>query len=67
VQKRPQLFEYDGFVAEVKRHDGDELLHGVTVGSGPVLHFAGADMEEVLAAFMETFADYRRWCAERNA
>ncbi len=39
---------------------------GGVVNARAVLHFAGRDIEELRAAFVDTMADYREWCKERG-
>lgn len=60
------ILKHEGFIAEVTYEDGDDLMHGTTVNTQSMLHFAGASMDELKAAFAETVADYKAWCAERG-
>jgi predicted HicB family RNase H-like nuclease len=60
------ILHHNGFVAEVGYEDGDELMHGSTVNTRAVLHFAGRDIEELCKAFADTIADYEEWCKERG-
>jgi predicted HicB family RNase H-like nuclease len=60
------ILNHNGFAAEVGYEDGDRLMHGSTVNTRAVLHFAGGDIEELRQAFADTIADYREWCQERG-
>jgi predicted HicB family RNase H-like nuclease len=60
------ILHHSGFVAEVNYEDGDELMHGVTVNTRAVLHFAGRNIKELRKAFADTIADYYDWCKERK-
>jgi predicted HicB family RNase H-like nuclease len=60
------ILRYEGFIAEVGYEDGDELMHGTTINTRAVLHFAGKTIDEVKAAFADTIEDYRDWCRERS-
>lgn len=59
--RKTMILKYDGYAAEVSYQDGDELMHGSVVNSRVVLHFAGANIDELKAAFADTIADYRDW------
>jgi predicted HicB family RNase H-like nuclease len=60
------ILKYEGYVAEISYEEGDATMHGATVNTRAVLHFAGRDIEELKAAFAETVTDYRDWCKERG-
>jgi predicted HicB family RNase H-like nuclease len=60
------ILRHEGFIAEVGYEDGDELMHGTTINTRAVLHFAGKTIDEVKTAFAETIANYRDWCRERG-
>jgi predicted HicB family RNase H-like nuclease len=60
------ILKHDGYIAEVGYEEGDSLMHGTVVNARAVLHFAGRDIAELRAAFVETIADYRDWCRERG-
>lgn len=60
------ILRHEGFIAEVSYEGGDELMHGTTINTRAVLHFAGKTIDEVKTAFAETIADYRDWCRERG-
>lgn len=60
------ILRHEGFIAEVAYEDGDEFMHGSTVNTRAVLHFAGKSIDELRAAFADTIADYREWCRERG-
>ena len=58
--------KHEGYIAEVDYEEGDELMHGAAVNARAVLHFAGRDIEELKAAFVDTIADCREWRHERG-
>jgi predicted HicB family RNase H-like nuclease len=60
------ILKHEGYIAEVGYEDGDELMHGSVVNARAVLHFAGRNIDELKAAFVDTIADYREWCRERG-
>lgn len=60
------ILKHEGFIARVDYEDGDELMHGSTINTRAVLHFAGKNIKELKRAFIATIADYRDWCRERN-
>jgi len=60
------ISRHEGFIAEVSYEDGDALMHGSTVNTRAVLHFAGKTVDELKAAFADTIDDYREWCKERG-
>jgi hypothetical protein len=60
------ILTHEGIVAEVAYEEGDDLMHGSTVNTRAVLHFAGKDIGELKAAFPDTIADYRDWPGARR-
>jgi predicted HicB family RNase H-like nuclease len=60
------ILKHEGYIAEVGYEDGDALMHGAVVNARAVLHFAGRDIQELKAAFVDTIEDYREWCKERG-
>ena len=60
------ILKHDGYIAEVSYQDGDSMMHGATVNTRAVLHFAGDDIVALKAAFVDTIEDYREWCRERG-
>jgi predicted HicB family RNase H-like nuclease len=60
------ILKRDGYIAEIGYDEGDALMHGSVVNARAVLHFAGANIDELKAAFADTIADYRDWCRERG-
>jgi predicted HicB family RNase H-like nuclease len=60
------ILKHEGYIAEVGYEEGDALMHGVVANARAVLHFAGANIDELKAAFADTIADYRAWCKERG-
>jgi len=60
------ILKHEGYIAEVGYEDGDESMHGSVVNARAVLHFAGRNIDELKAAFIDTIADYREWCKERG-
>ncbi|MGA9601357.1 MAG: type II toxin-antitoxin system HicB family antitoxin [Methylocystis sp.] len=60
------ILKHEGYIAEVGYEDGDALMHGAVVNARAVLHFAGRDIKELKAAFVDTMEDYRAWCKERG-
>jgi predicted HicB family RNase H-like nuclease len=56
----------DGYTAEVTYHEGDDLMHGLTLNTRATLHFAGRTLDELRSAFEDTLADYFGWCADRG-
>jgi predicted HicB family RNase H-like nuclease len=60
------ILKHEGYIAEVGYEDGDALMHGAVVNARAVLHFAGRDINELKAAFVDTIADYRDWRQERG-
>ena len=72
VRRSSKLLEYEmilkheGYISEISYADSDELMHGATINTRAVLHFAGRDIAELKAAFADTIEDYREWCRERG-
>ena len=60
------ILTHDGYIAQVSYEEGDELMHGVTVNTRSVLHFAGKTVEELKQAFADTIADYRDFCKTKG-
>jgi len=60
------ILKHEGYIAEIAYEDGDETMHGATINTRAVLHFAGRDIAELKAAFADTIADYREWRRERG-
>ncbi len=60
------ILRHEGYIAEIAYEDGDERMHGATINTRALLHFAGRDIAELKAAFADTIADYREWCRERG-
>jgi predicted HicB family RNase H-like nuclease len=60
------ILKHEGYIAEIAYEDGDETMHGATINTRALLHFAGRDIAELKAAFADTIADYREWCRERG-
>jgi len=60
------ILTHDDYIARVSYEEGDELMHGVTVNTRSVLHFAGKTVEELKQAFADTIADYRDFCARKG-
>lgn len=61
------ILTHDGYIAQVSYQEGDELVHGVTVNTRSVLHFAGKAVEELKQAFADMIADYRDFCKTKGA
>ena len=59
------ILKHEGYIAEIAYEDGDETMHGATINTRAVLHFAGRDIGELKTAFADTIEDYREWCRER--
>ncbi len=66
MRGRDLILQHEGFIAEVSYEDGDEAMHGSTVNTRTVLHFAGKTVAELKEAFASTIDDYRAWCEERG-
>jgi predicted HicB family RNase H-like nuclease len=60
------ILKHESYIAEITYDDGDETMHGATINTRAVLHFAGRDIAELKAAFADTIEDYREWCRERG-
>lgn len=60
------ILRHEGYIAEISYEDSDELMHGSTINTRAILHFAGRDIAELRLAFADTIADYRDWCKERG-
>jgi len=60
------ILKHEGYIAEITYEDGDETMHGATINTRAVLHFAGRDIGELKGALADTIADYREWCRERG-
>jgi predicted HicB family RNase H-like nuclease len=60
------ILKHDGYIAEIVYEEGDQTMHGATINTRAVLHFAGRDIAELKAAFTDTISDYREWCRERG-
>jgi predicted HicB family RNase H-like nuclease len=57
---------HDGYIATVEIDEEANIMHGRVVNARAVLTFEGETPAELRAAFADTIADYRDWCAERN-
>jgi predicted HicB family RNase H-like nuclease len=57
---------HDGYIAQVSYVEGDDFMHGATVNTRAVLHFAGKTVAELKQAFADTIADYRDFCASKG-
>lgn len=60
------ILHHSGYTAAITYEDGDDLMHGATINTRAVLHFASKDLDGLKAAFAETIADYLEWCRERG-
>ena len=60
------ILTHDGYIAQVSFEEGDEFMHGTTVNTRAVLHFAGKTLQELKQAFADTIADYRDFCASKG-
>lgn len=57
---------HDGYIATVEIDEEANIMHGRVVNARAVLTFEGETLAELRAAFGDTIADYRDWCAERG-
>jgi predicted HicB family RNase H-like nuclease len=57
---------HDGYVAALEIDGEAAVIHGRVVNARAVLTFEGETVSEPRAAFADTIADYREWCAERG-
>jgi len=57
---------HDGYLATIEIDERAAVMHGRVVNARAVLTFEGETVAELRAAFAETIADYRDWCAERG-
>ena len=57
---------HDGFVAELEIDDQAGVIHGRVTNARAVLTFEASTPGDLRAAFADTIADYRDWCAERG-
>lgn len=55
---------YKGYVASLTLEPDDRMFHGTVEGIRDVIHFAGASIDELEAAFHASVDDYLAWCAE---
>ena len=57
---------HDGYLATLEVDEEAGVIHGRVVNARAVLTFEGETLPELRAAFADTIADYREWCAERG-
>lgn len=55
---------YKGYTASIWLDSDDRLLHGTVEGIRDVIHFSGASIDDLEAAFHDSVDDYLDWCAE---
>lgn len=55
---------YKGYSVSIWLDSEDRLFHGTVEGIRDVIHFAGASIDELEAAFHDSVDDYLTWCAE---
>jgi len=55
---------FKGYTATIWLDTDDRLFHGTVEGIRDTVHFAGASMDELEAAFHDSVDDYLAWCAE---
>ncbi len=54
---------HEGYVATIEIDEDTGQFSGVVLNTRATLHFAGRTVDELRAAFADTIADYREWCA----
>ncbi len=57
---------HEGYLATLEVDEQAGVMHGRVVNARAVLTFEGETLAGLRAAFAETIADYRQWCAERG-
>jgi predicted HicB family RNase H-like nuclease len=57
---------HDGFLATLDIDEDSGVISGVVTNTRATLHFQGRTVEELRAAFVDTIADYRDWCAHEG-
>lgn len=54
---------YKGYSATISFYPGDEPANGIVDGLRDTIHFTGATIDELVAAFHASVDDYLDWCA----
>ena len=57
---------HDGYLATLEIDEDADVIHGRVINANAVLTFEGETLAELRAAFADTTAGYRDWCAERG-
>jgi predicted HicB family RNase H-like nuclease len=57
---------HEGYVATIELDEDAGLFHGEVINTRDVLTFQGRTLDELIAAFADTIADYIDWCRERG-
>ena len=55
---------YKGYVASLTLEPDDRMFHGTVEGIRDIIHFSGASIDELEAAFHGSVEDYLAFCAE---
>jgi predicted HicB family RNase H-like nuclease len=60
------VLSYRGYDAEISYSEGDRAIHGAVVNIADEIHFQGATVAELSAAFRESVDEYLEWCEQRG-
>ena len=57
---------HEGYIATLEIDEESGIISGIVANVRATLHFQGATVADVRAAFVDTIADYRAWCASEG-
>jgi predicted HicB family RNase H-like nuclease len=57
------VMNHEGYIATLEIDEESGIISGIVSNVRATLHFQGETVAEVRAAFADTIADYKAWCA----
>ena len=57
---------HEGYIATLEIDEETGVISGLVSNVSATLHFQGATVPEVRAAFVDTIEDYKDWCASEG-
>ena len=57
---------HDGYIATLEIDEETGVISGIVSNVRATLHFQGTTVADVRAAFVDTIADYKDWCASEG-
>ena len=66
ANQRMNTMNHEGYVATLEIDEDTGVISGVVANVRATLHFQGNTVAHLRAAFSETIADYRDWCASEG-